>query len=59
MGYGFSRCYSRHMAKRKPSPNPNGRNGDKLRIPLSFEDALKAAVETKSPPAPKRKRAKR
>jgi len=27
--------------------NPNGRNGDKLHIPLPFEDAVKAALEVK------------
>jgi hypothetical protein len=42
-----------------PSRNPNGRNGDKLRIPLPFEDAVKAALEVepaeKKPPKRKRK----
>jgi hypothetical protein len=47
------------MSQRKRAPNPNGRNGDKLRIPLPFEDALKAAVETKPPESKKRPRAKR
>jgi hypothetical protein len=28
-----------------PPRNPNGRNGNKLRIPLPFEDAVKAALE--------------
>ncbi len=30
---------------RVPPRNPHGRNGDKLRIPLPFEDAVKAALE--------------
>jgi len=30
-----------------PPRNPNGRNGNKLRIPLPFEDAVKAALEVK------------
>jgi hypothetical protein len=41
-----------------PPRNPNGRNGDKLRIPMPFEDAVKAALEVKpeekkSPPKKK------
>jgi hypothetical protein len=38
------------MAKNEPAR----RNG-KLRIPLPFEDAVKAALETKAPEKPKRK----
>jgi hypothetical protein len=34
---------------RVPPRNPNGRNGDKLRIPMPFEDAVKAALEVKPP----------
>ncbi len=42
------------MAKRKKDspPNPNGSNGKPLRIPLAFDDALKAALET--PPEPEK-----
>jgi len=44
-----------------PPRNPNGRNGDKLRIPMPFEDAVKAALEVKpgDKKAPKRKVAKK
>lgn len=48
--------------RKKPS-NPNGRNGDKLSIPLPFDEALKAATEVKPPKepqkAPRKKPAKR
>ena len=40
-----------------PDPSPprrNGRNGDKLKIPLPFDEALKAATETKPPQEPKK-----
>ena len=33
---------------------PSHRNGN-LRIPLPFEDAVKAATETKAPPQPPKK----
>jgi hypothetical protein len=36
----------------KPTPQRRGR----LRLPLPFEDALKAATETKPPVKPKKKR---
>jgi len=39
-----------------PSRNPHGRNGDKLRIPMPFEDAVKAATEVKPLEKPKKKR---
>jgi hypothetical protein len=44
----------------EPPATGNRRNG-KLRIPLPFEDALKAATEVKPPEKPERKprRAKR
>jgi hypothetical protein len=46
------------MEKRETEPpNGNGRNEKPISIPLPFEDAIRAAVET-PPPAekPKRKR---
>jgi len=39
-----------------PSRNPHGRNGDKLRIPLPFEDAVKTALEVKPPEKKSRKK---
>jgi hypothetical protein len=39
------------MAKQRPAQ----RKG-RLHVPLSFEDALKAATETKPPAKPKKKR---
>jgi hypothetical protein len=45
------------MAERKPS-EPARRNG-RLRIPLPFEDALKAATEVKPSEKLERKRPKR
>jgi hypothetical protein len=48
------------MAKRKkvsPPPNPNGRDGTPLKVPLPFDDALKAALETPPPKTDKKKRA--
>jgi hypothetical protein len=44
-----------------PPRNPNGRNGDKLRIPMPFEDAIKAALEVKltSKKSPKKKTARK
>jgi len=41
----------------KRGGNPNGRNGDKLAIPMPFEEALKAATEVpadKLPPRPRK-----
>jgi hypothetical protein len=32
--------------KAGPPPNPNGKNGKPVVVPLPFEDALKAALET-------------
>ena len=43
------------MNKKSP-PNPNGQEGRPLRIPLDFDDALRAALET--PPDPKGKSGK-
>ena len=45
-------------APEKDGPRRNGRNGDKLSIPLPFDEALKAATETK-PPAREPKKAPR
>jgi len=39
---------------RRADGEVHSRNG-KLRIPLPFEDALKAATETKAPPQPPKK----
>lgn len=36
--------------------NPNGSRGVPLKIPLAFEDALRAATETKPSEKPKKKR---
>jgi hypothetical protein len=45
------------MASSNRPANPNGRNGNKLRIPLPFEDAIRAGLETPpAPPKPKKKR---
>ena len=47
------------MAKRRKAspPNPNGKEGSPIRIPLPFEKAVEAALETPPmpPPTPKRK----
>ncbi len=43
-------------------PRRNGRNGDKLSIPLPFEEAVKAATEVpadKLPPPPSKQRPRR
>jgi hypothetical protein len=48
------------MPKRKKAsdpPNPTGRNGKPLRIPLDFDEAVKAALET-PPPKPAKKASK-
>lgn len=42
------------MADEPPSRENRHRNG-KLRIPLPFEDAVKAGLEAKPPPKPQRK----
>jgi hypothetical protein len=34
---------------------PNGQRNGKLSIPLPFEDAVRAGLETKAPPKPPRK----
>jgi len=36
-------------------PRSNGRNGKPLRIPLSFDEAVKAALEVPAPPKKPRK----
>lgn len=40
-------------APEQDDPRRNGRNGDKLPIPMPFEEALKGATETKPPKEPK------
>jgi len=45
-------------APEKDGPRRNGRNGDKLSIPLPFDEALKAATETKPPEEPKKPQGK-
>jgi hypothetical protein len=37
------------VAKRKV-PNPHGRAGDPVKVPLPFDAALRAALETPPPP---------
>jgi hypothetical protein len=34
----------------KPPPNPNGKSGKPLLVPLPFDEAIRAALET--PPEP-------
>lgn len=36
------------VTKKKP-PNPHGREGDKLKIDLPFDEAVKAALKTRPP----------
>lgn len=43
------------MPKKKPAPNPHGRVGDKMKIKLPFEDALRAALGAKAPKNQKRR----
>jgi len=33
--------------KKKKTPNPHGREGDKLKIDLPFDEAIRAALKTK------------
>ena len=41
------------MAKSDERPRQNGRNGDKLSIPLPFDEALKAAMKVPADKLPK------
>jgi hypothetical protein len=36
----------------KKTPNPNGRNGHKLKIEIPFEDAVAAALKVPAPKKP-------
>jgi hypothetical protein len=38
------------MTDKKPPPNPHGREGDKLKIEMPFDEAIKAALKSKPPP---------
>jgi len=55
----FSRYAERMAASEKDGPRRNGRNGNKLSIPLPFDEALKAATETKPPKEPEKAPAKK
>jgi hypothetical protein len=45
------------VAKKQAPPNPAGRDGKPIRVPLEFDEALRAALETprgpKDPPSKK------
>lgn len=35
------------VARKRTTPNPNGREGDPLKIDLPFDEAIRAALEVK------------